>query len=95
LQAQILNNARLALRPGGRLVFATCSVLPEEGQAVLESVAEWLEAGPPLGGTLGNKPDGTPGEGLPFGGARTFRVTPDLADADGYFLASLAARPGV
>ena len=32
LQAQLLDRALGWLRPGGRLVFVTCSLLPEEGE---------------------------------------------------------------
>jgi len=32
LQAQMLDHALTLLRPGGRLVFCTCSLLPEEGE---------------------------------------------------------------
>jgi 16S rRNA (cytosine967-C5)-methyltransferase len=35
LQARLLDRALGWLRPGGRLVFATCSLLPEEGEAQL------------------------------------------------------------
>lgn len=38
LQQQILTAAAALVRPGGRLVYATCSVLPDENQAV---VAAW------------------------------------------------------
>jgi 16S rRNA (cytosine967-C5)-methyltransferase len=45
LQAQLLDRALGWLRPGGRLVFATCSVLPEEGE---DQVAAALERHPGL-----------------------------------------------
>jgi 16S rRNA (cytosine967-C5)-methyltransferase len=32
LQAKMLDHAATLVRPGGRLVFATCSLLPEEGE---------------------------------------------------------------
>jgi 16S rRNA (cytosine967-C5)-methyltransferase len=35
LQAQLIDRALGFLRPGGRLVFATCSLFPEEGEAQL------------------------------------------------------------
>ena len=35
-QRAILNGAATLLKPGGRLVYATCSVLPEENQAIIE-----------------------------------------------------------
>jgi 16S rRNA (cytosine967-C5)-methyltransferase len=36
-QSMILANASLMLRPGGRLVYSTCSVEPEENEHVVES----------------------------------------------------------
>ncbi|WP_212523029.1 transcription antitermination factor NusB [Actibacterium sp. MT2.3-13A] len=40
LQAQMLDHALGLLKPGGRLVFCTCSLLPEEGEEQLKSVLE-------------------------------------------------------
>ncbi len=37
LQAQILNSAARLLKPGGRLVYATCSLLPAENEAVADA----------------------------------------------------------
>lgn len=42
-QRQILSAARRLVRPGGRIVYATCSVLPGENE---EPVAAFLEAAP-------------------------------------------------
>ena len=36
-QARILNAAAKLLKPGGRLVYATCSILPEENEAVVDA----------------------------------------------------------
>ncbi len=38
-QARILNAAAKLLKPGGRLVYATCSILPEENEAVADAFA--------------------------------------------------------
>lgn len=40
LQARLIDRALGFLRPGGRLVFATCSLLPEEGEAQLAAALE-------------------------------------------------------
>jgi 16S rRNA (cytosine967-C5)-methyltransferase len=40
LQAQLLDRALRWLKPGGRLVFATCSLLPEEGEGQLAAALE-------------------------------------------------------
>ncbi|HET7099950.1 MAG TPA: hypothetical protein VFJ52_02275, partial [Terriglobia bacterium] len=38
IQRKILSNALSALASGGRLVYATCSLEPEENEQVVESV---------------------------------------------------------
>jgi len=38
LQAAILAHARALLAPGGTLVFATCSLEPEEGEQLAETI---------------------------------------------------------
>lgn len=38
-QAAILDAAARLLKPGGRLVYATCSILPEENEAIAEAFA--------------------------------------------------------
>ncbi|MGH1353773.1 MAG: RsmB/NOP family class I SAM-dependent RNA methyltransferase [Thalassovita sp.] len=38
LQAQMLDHAVSLLKPGGRLVYATCSLLPDEGECQIEEV---------------------------------------------------------
>jgi len=36
-QARILEAAARLLKPGGRLVYATCSILPEENEAIADA----------------------------------------------------------
>ena len=40
LQMQLLNKAWTLLKPGGKLVYATCSILPDENTQVLEKFIE-------------------------------------------------------
>ena len=40
LQQAILNSAARLLKPGGRLVYATCSLLPAENEAVAAAFSE-------------------------------------------------------
>ncbi|WP_395394222.1 RsmB/NOP family class I SAM-dependent RNA methyltransferase [Novosphingobium sp. BL-8A] len=77
IQSRLLDVAAELVRPGGRLVFVTCSLLDEEGadQAVgfLRRHADWRAEMPVL-------PAGTPrGEGL--------RLSPWHGGTDGFFVA--------
>lgn len=84
-QAAILQNGLRLLAPGGRLVYATCSLEAEENEAVVESVmseasdfrrkerAELVKEFPSLA-TL-------------FDSSGTFRTRPDLHGTDGFFAA--------
>ncbi len=40
LQARLIDRAAMLLRPGGRLVYCTCSLLPEEGETQIERALE-------------------------------------------------------
>jgi 16S rRNA (cytosine967-C5)-methyltransferase len=39
-QAAILQSAARLLKPGGRLVYATCSILPQENEAIAQAFSE-------------------------------------------------------
>lgn len=43
LQAQMLDHAVDLLKPGGRLVYCTCSLLPDEGECQVEEILERRE----------------------------------------------------
>jgi 16S rRNA (cytosine967-C5)-methyltransferase len=82
LQIQILLAAASRVKPGGRLVYAVCSVLHEEGQEV---VARALAANPELG-----EAPFPPGAADSLAeGAPTLRLLPHVHGTDGYFVASL------
>ncbi|MEP4996607.1 RsmB/NOP family class I SAM-dependent RNA methyltransferase, partial [Pseudophaeobacter sp.] len=56
LQAQMLAHAWSLVKPGGRMVFCTCSLLPDEGECQVEEALEMFpdmtvdrEVLPPLG----------------------------------------------
>ncbi|TAG26257.1 MAG: methyltransferase domain-containing protein [Rhodobacterales bacterium] len=87
LQAQLLDRALGWLRPGGRLVFATCSLLPEEGEGQL---ALALERHPGLVAERVELPGVEAGWWTEGGG---LRLRPDYwADRggmDGFFMARL------
>ncbi len=91
LQGELLARAAAWVKPGGRIVYATCSLEPAEGE---EQVERFLAAHPDF--TL------LPAEAgeLPTGMAPTpqgwLRSLPDMLDAqggvDGFFVARLAKR---
>jgi 16S rRNA (cytosine967-C5)-methyltransferase len=81
LQAAIVLRVASLVRPGGRLVYAVCSVLREEGEAVVDAV---LAGGSGL--TLAPF-DGAAIRGL-AGEQATLRLLPNVHGTDGYFLAS-------
>ncbi len=97
LQAALLDRALTRLRPGGRLVFATCSLLPEEGE---RQVSAALARHPGLAADRaaldlpGIEPGWITGEG-------GLRLRPDYwperGGLDGFFIACLRLtqnRPG-
>jgi 16S rRNA (cytosine967-C5)-methyltransferase len=82
LQRAILARAADHVRPGGRLVYAVCSVLREEAEEVIASL---LAARPDL--TLA--PFDSPAARAKAGDAPTLRLLPHVDGTDGYFVASL------
>lgn len=85
LQRAILERASTLAKPGGRVVYAVCSVLREEAEEVLASVvdAAGLEPVPFEAG---------PAASIAKGQA-TLRLLPHEHGTDGYFVASLRRRP--
>lgn len=83
LQARILASAARLVKPGGRLVYATCSLLPEENE---EQVAAFLAAHPafrvvPQRAALPTLTDSAH--------ADYFSLTPARHDTDGFFAAAM------
>lgn len=77
IQADILERAHQAVKPGGKLVYATCSLLPDENEAQIE---KFLENHPEFKvGPLINKDLGEP----------YMRLTPHRHNTDGFFAAVL------
>lgn len=89
LQASILASAARLVRPGGRLIYATCSLLLEENE---EQIAAFLAAHPDF--TQLSCMDLWPQTGLgaaPFAGPG-MRLTPARQGTDGFFAAVLERR---
>jgi 16S rRNA (cytosine967-C5)-methyltransferase len=87
-QASILAAAAKLVKPGGRLVYATCSILPEENEGIVEDFLRnaptfrALPAGPLLAA-----------QGIALDTGSWFRVTPDQQGMDGFFAAVLERTP--
>lgn len=85
LQAALIDRALMFLKPGGRLVFCTCSLLPDEGEAQLSAA---LSRHPGLSVQHPELPGLDPAWITPEGG---LRLRPDYwADhggMDGFFMA--------
>lgn len=87
LQGRILTSAARLVKPGGRLVYATCSVLSEENE---EQVAAFLAAHPafrpvPLA-------EAAPQLSIPGAGDQ-LSLTPAQHDTDGFFAAVFQRMP--
>lgn len=96
-QRRLLFSAVNALRPGGRLVYSTCTFAPEENEGVvshaLERFGDALEV-EPIALALPNRTDPLPGwSGVRFAPAasRALRVLPSHA-MEGFFVCSLAKK---
>ncbi len=91
LQAEILAAAARCVKPGGRLVYSTCTTEPEENEAV-------------VAGLLAERPDFVPedvasrlppGLATPAAAAGLVRLWPHLHGTEGFFIAVLRRnRPG-
>jgi 16S rRNA (cytosine967-C5)-methyltransferase len=90
-QAAILRSAARLVKPGGRLVYATCSILPEENESIAEAFSAEhgdfvpAEAGELLAGLKVQQAAtlATGGEG----GQRYLRLWPHRHATDGFFAA--------
>jgi len=87
-QRTILRNAAALVRPGGTLVYSTCTVLPEENEQVIEA---FLAASPDFEACPADR---IPEEARPLVGEDGFlRCWPHHDGADGFFAARLVRRP--
>jgi 16S rRNA (cytosine967-C5)-methyltransferase len=83
LQGAILVRTAERVRPGGRLVYAVCSVLREEAEDVVERALAEVPA------LMLAHFDGEPAATLAGAGQSMLRLLPHVHGTDGYFLASL------
>jgi len=93
LQARLLDNAASLLKPGGRLVYSTCSLEPEEGEAQIAAFLvrnDALSLEPIAPGELFGQTDWIE----PSGSLRTFPYelsldSPEWSGMDGFFATRL------
>nr|WP_207100102.1 transcription antitermination factor NusB [Paracoccus shandongensis] len=92
LQARLIDHALSLIPPGGRMVYAVCSLLPDEGEA---QVAAALSRHPGLTVETPALPGTDPAWITPEGGLRTRPdYWPDRGGMDGFFMARLRKRGG-
>jgi len=83
-QTRILDAASMLVKPGGRVVYATCSVLPEENDAIVDAFLgthpafEERDVAPLLAQA-----------GVPLDTGRRLRLLPHVHGCDGFFAAVL------
>lgn len=90
-QKEILDNAAAMLRPGGRLVYSTCTFSPEENEKM---IVDFLNAHPEFSVEKTDTPpcisNGRPElSGNDERAAFTFRIWPHLTEGEGHFAAVL------
>ena len=83
-QRAILNAAATLVKPGGRLVYATCSVLPEENDGVVD---DFLAAHPAF--ARGDAAAELARAGIPLDTGPALRLYPQTHQCDGFFAAVL------
>jgi 16S rRNA (cytosine967-C5)-methyltransferase len=95
IQAEVLRKGALLVRPGGRLVYATCSVLPQEnGQPVVDFLGETPEFSltpyrQMWSAALSGEPPAS-ADGL----EETLLLSPANHSTDGFFVAVMARSGG-
>lgn len=101
VQREILDSAVAMLRPGGRLLYSTCTFAPDENEEVLLHLLrrhpemEILDL-PPLPGLAPARPDWTeaPDEARRLGVQRGGRLWPHRLRGEGHFVALLRKADG-
>lgn len=104
-QREILDNAASMLKPGGRLVYSTCTFAPEENEGTIRSFlmrhSEFsLEQVPAYPGFSKGKPEwalyGEEQGEMPASLhlERTFRIMPHRLEGEGHFIAVLKKEEG-
>ena len=85
LQRQILRNAAAYVRPGGQLLYSTCTILTRENEAVVEAFLREAPAFHPM-----PLPPDVPGKEGPAGMLTLYQ---GIHDCDGFFLCPMRKMP--
>jgi 16S rRNA (cytosine967-C5)-methyltransferase len=88
-QAAILHAASTLVKTGGRLVYATCSLLPEENEKIVDAFMAQYPAFEPL-----SCPGLLEQQGIAIDTAERMRLWPHIHGTDGFFAAVFERRPG-
>jgi 16S rRNA (cytosine967-C5)-methyltransferase len=91
LQWQVLRQAACASKADGRLVYAVCSVLQEEGEAIVKRL---VAEGDAHGRSWRLETMTSPSVRALFGDVATLRLLPHVHGTDGYFVAMLRCVDG-
>ncbi len=90
-QQQALDIAAPLVKPGGRLIYVTCSVLPEENRDAVDTFLGRTEGFAPAPLVAPNQEIGTLIERCKFDDAGTrIQLSPRRAGCDGFFVAALS-----
>jgi 16S rRNA (cytosine967-C5)-methyltransferase len=84
MQRAILARAASLVRPGGRVVYAVCSVLRDEAEDVIAGASDWALEPAPFDTPVASAIAGEHGTAL--------RLLPQAHGTDGYFVASFIRR---
>ena len=83
-QLAILSGASVLVKPGGRLVYSTCSILPEENQ---EIVGKFLESHPDF--RLLDASEIMKSQHIDLDTGKYLELRPDIHGTDGFFAAAM------
>ncbi len=83
-QSSILEGASILLKPGGRIVYATCSILQEENQ---EIVSRFLESHPDF--RLLDASEILKSQHIDLDTGKYLELRPDIHGTDGFFAAAM------
>lgn len=87
LQMELLTNAAQLVRPGGIIVYSTCTLLPEENEQVVAAIVANEKSGLVWDDIRADLPEALR-EYVPDGSSGLF-ITPDMYGTDGFYMARL------